>query len=178
MSSLPRKAGEWPSPVLTGEPCGLPLPCAVSGPGKPSRAARRVPTDHEIRCPAAQCGEARGLSLRGDVGLLGPALSSPAPPFKGQGSQRPRPHLVVALMNTEPRTVRQGPKSCELERQAKEPSVRPSVWECSWALGAGHQSTCSPQGCSHVCPECGVPAALNSCTVQAWDLGRARPLDL
>lgn len=150
MSSLPGKASEWPSPVLTGDPCGLPLLCAVRGPGKPSQAARRVPADHEIRYPAAQCGEARGLSPRGDVGLPGPALSSLAPPFKGQGSQRPQPHPVVALMTTEPRTVRQGPKSCGLERQAEEPSVclsvRPPVWECSWALGARHQSTRSPPG--------------------------------
>lgn len=134
MSSLPGKAGEWPSPVLTGDPCGLPLLCAVRGPRKPSRAARRVPTDHEICCPAAPCGEARDLSLRWDFGLPGPALSSPAPHFKGQGSQRPQPHPVVALMTTEPRTVRQGPKSCRLERQAEEPSVCPSVhppvWEC------------------------------------------------
>ena len=71
MSSLPGKASEWPSPVLTGDPCGLPLLCAVRGPGKPSQAARRVPADHEIRYPAAQCGEARGLSPRGDVGLPG-----------------------------------------------------------------------------------------------------------
>ena len=56
MSSLPGKAFEWPSPMLTGDPCGRPLPHAVRGPRKPSQAVRRVPADHETRCPAPSVG--------------------------------------------------------------------------------------------------------------------------
>lgn len=167
MSSLHGKACEWPSPMLTGDPCGLPLPHGVRGPRKPLQAVRRVPADHETRCPAAQCGEARGLSPCGDVGLLGPALSSLASPFKGQGSQRPRPRPVVTLMTTEPRTVRWG---C----QAEEPSVHPSIHLSGSAPGPLVLGTSPP---AHPCRAQGAHSPEQPHGT-GWDLGRARPLEL
>ena len=70
-------------PHADGGPVWPPAP--TCGQGTPEAFASSQEGSWRSRdpLPCAQCGEARGLSPCGDIVLLGPALSSLAPPFKG-----------------------------------------------------------------------------------------------